>query len=74
MISEITAKTQNQKHYLDSLSTNTITIASGHAGCGKGYCAAYMASKLLREKSIDRIIVTRPYSHLGKDYGAACRS
>lgn len=66
----VEAKTHNQKLYFNSLANNTITIASGHAGCGKGFCAAHEASRLLASKSIEKVIVTRPYSHLGKDYGA----
>lgn len=66
----LTAKTDAQKRYLNSLKVNTISIASGHAGCGKSYVAAYTAAQLLMDKKIEKVIVTRPYQHLGKDYGA----
>lgn len=64
------AKTLTQKQYLRFLKECKISIASGHAGCGKSYCAAYYAAQLLNAGQIDKIYITRPYSHLGKDYGA----
>lgn len=59
-----------QDNYMKSLSNNIISIASGHAGCGKTYCPSYLAAQKLLAKKIDKIILTRPYAHLGKDYGA----
>lgn len=69
-VPEVKPKTEKQREYFDSLRKNIITIASGHAGSGKGFCAAYSGAKLLAEGKIDKIIITRPYAHLGKDYGA----
>lgn len=66
----IKAATAAQAAYLDSLRKNTITIASGHAGSGKGFCAAHSAASLLAQKKVEKIVITRPYAHLGKDYGA----
>ncbi len=64
------AKTEAQKHYLRSLRECQISIASGHAGCGKSFCASYYAADLLNQGKIEKIYITRPYSHLGTDYGA----
>lgn len=64
------AKTDAQKQYLRYLKECKINIASGHSGCGKSFCAAYYAAQLFNAGEIDRIIVTRPYAHLGKDAGA----
>lgn len=64
------AKTEAQKHYMKSLKENIISLAVGHAGCGKSFCAAYYAAQLLNDNQIEKILVTRPYAHLGTDYGA----
>lgn len=64
------AKTDAQKQYLRYLKECKISIASGHAGCGKSFCAAYYAAQMLNAGEIDTIYITRPYQHLGKDYGA----
>lgn len=64
------AKTEAQKRYLHSLRENQISVASGHAGCGKSYCASFYAAQLLNQGKIEKIYITRPYAHLGTDYGA----
>lgn len=69
-VKPLVAKTQAQRDYINSLKLNKISIASGHAGCGKSYCAAYYAAQLLLEDKIEKVYITRPYAHLGKDYGA----
>lgn len=69
-IEALQAKTQAQKAYLKSLKENIITVATGHSGTGKTYCATYRACQLLNSGLIDRILITRPYAHLGKDAGA----
>lgn len=70
VLGPLQAKTDTQRHYIQSLKHNKITVASGHAGCGKSYCATYMAAQLLNSGKIEKIVLTRPYAHLGKDYGA----
>jgi len=69
-IPALQAKTQRQKEYLKSLNENIITVATGHSGVGKTYCATYRACQLLNSGLIDKIIITRPYAHLGKDAGS----
>lgn len=69
-IAPLTAKTATQKQYLHDLATNKIVVASGHAGCGKSFCSSYYAAQLLASGEIEKIYITRPYSHLGNDYGA----
>jgi phosphate starvation-inducible PhoH-like protein len=69
-IPPLEAKSETQKDYLASLNRNQITVARGHSGCGKSYCASYEAARLLLAKEVSSVIVTRPYAHLGKDYGA----
>lgn len=69
-VDPLVAKNDAQRNYMKSLKENIISIASGHAGCGKTYCPSYIAAQMLLGKQIDKIIITRPYAHLGKDYGA----
>ena len=64
------ALTKTQKEYLKSLDQNIITVATGHSGSGKTYCATYKACQMLQSGEIDQIVLTRPYAHLGADYGA----
>jgi phosphate starvation-inducible PhoH-like protein len=64
------AKTEAQEFYIESLNNNIITIATGHAGSGKSYCASYLAAQMLLRNEIEYIVITRPYAHLGTDYGA----
>ena len=66
----LVAKTKAQVDYIKSLETNKISIASGHSGCGKSFVAAYKAAQMLLDGTIERVYITRPYAHLGKDYGA----
>lgn len=66
----LVAKTNAQKNYIQSLKENIISIASGHAGSGKSFCPSYMSAQMLLSGEIEKIFVTRPYAHLGADYGA----
>ncbi len=65
----VKAKTLGQKKYLDSINSNTITIAVGPAGTGKTYLAVAMAVKAFRAKQINRIILTRPAVEAGESLG-----
>ena len=57
----VKAKTSGQQKYIDSISTNTVTLCSGPAGTGKTLCAIGMAMKLYHEdENIHRILITRP--------------
>lgn len=69
-IPPLQAKTEAQKKYIKLLNSCKIVVASGHAGCGKSMVATYIAAQLLSNNSIDKVFITRPYSHLGSDYGA----
>lgn len=63
-------KTEAQKGYINNLKTCKISVASGHSGSGKSFAASYIAAQLLNIGKIDNIYITRPYAHLGNDYGA----
>ena len=65
----IRAKTAGQKKYLDAIAANTITIAVGPAGTGKTYLAVAAAVQAFREKTISRIVLTRPAIEAGEKLG-----
>ena len=61
----IKAKTVGQKQYVDAIKKNTIVFGVGPAGTGKTYLAVAMAVKALRDKQVNRIILTRPAIEAG---------
>lgn len=62
-------KTVAQKKYIDAIRKNTITFGIGPAGTGKTYLAIAMAVRALKDKSIGRIILTRPAVEAGEKLG-----
>ncbi|MBQ7322182.1 MAG: PhoH family protein [Clostridia bacterium] len=65
----IKAKTVGQKRYVDAIKKNTLTFGIGPAGTGKTFLAVAMAVKALREKQVNRIILTRPAIEAGEKLG-----
>ena len=65
----IKPKTIGQKEYVDSISQNTVTIGVGPAGTGKTYLAVAAAVAAFRERTINRIILTRPAVEAGERLG-----
>ena len=62
-------KTVGQKQYIQTIKNNTITIGVGPAGTGKTFLAVAMAVTALRNKKINRIILTRPAVEAGEKLG-----
>ena len=65
----IKAKTIGQQHYMKAILKNTITIGVGPAGTGKTYLAVAAAVAAFREKTVNRIILTRPAVEAGERLG-----
>ena len=65
----IKPKTIGQKEYVDSISQNTVTIGVGPAGTGKTYLAVAAAVSAFRERTVNRIILTRPAVEAGERLG-----
>ncbi len=65
----IKAKTIGQKDYLNAIKNNTITLGIGPAGTGKTYLAVACAVAAFRDKSVNRIILTRPAIEAGEKLG-----
>ena len=66
----IKAKTIGQQRYMKAILKNTITIGVGPAGTGKTYLAVAAAVAAFREKTVNRIILTRPAVEAGERLGA----
>lgn len=65
----IRARTANQKKLVDVSQHHDIVFAVGPAGTGKTYTAVALAVKALKEKTINRIILTRPAVEAGESLG-----
>ena len=62
----ITPKTEGQKQYVDSIRKNTITFGIGPAGTGKTFLAVALAAFYLKNRNVDKIILTRPAVEAGE--------
>lgn len=62
-------KTAGQKAYADAIAANTITFGIGPAGTGKSYLAVALAVQALLDKTVTRIILTRPAVEAGERLG-----
>ena len=65
----IKAQTENQRKMVGLMQTNDMLFAVGPAGTGKTYTAVALAVKSLKEKSVRRIILTRPAVESGEKLG-----
>ncbi len=65
----ISAKTNGQIQMLKAMQTHDLMFAIGPAGSGKTYTAVALAVKALKEKSIEKIILTRPAVDAGEQLG-----
>ena len=65
----IKAKTVGQQEYMKAIAKNTITIGVGPAGTGKTYLAVAAAVAAFRERTVNRIILTRPAVEAGERLG-----
>jgi phosphate starvation-inducible protein PhoH and related proteins len=65
----VAPKTLNQKRYVDSIRTHTVTFGIGPAGTGKTFLAVAMAAAALSRREVNRIILTRPAVEAGERLG-----
>ena len=65
----IRAKTANQKLMAGAIDKNDILFAVGPAGTGKTYTAVALAVRALKNKSVRKIILTRPAVEAGESLG-----
>ncbi len=62
-------KTLGQRMYLETVRKNAVTFGVGPAGTGKTYLAVVMAVAALRNKEVQRLILTRPAVEAGEKLG-----
>ena len=65
----IKTKTPNQLKLLNSINKNDVIFAIGPAGTGKTYTSIAMAVNALKEKKVNKIILTRPAVEAGENLG-----
>ncbi|MFQ6070241.1 MAG: PhoH family protein [Candidatus Aminicenantales bacterium] len=65
----VTPKSLNQQEYIKAIKTFDLVFGIGPAGTGKTYLAMAMALSFLQEKSVNRIILTRPAVEAGEKLG-----
>lgn len=66
---QVRPKTLGQKVYLSAIKQNEITFGIGPAGTGKTYLAVAMAVSALKNKTVEKIILTRPAVEAGEKLG-----
>ena len=66
---QVRPKTLGQKVYLSVIKQNEITFGIGPAGTGKTYLAVAMAVSALKNKTVEKIILTRPAVEAGEKLG-----
>ncbi|WP_350342488.1 PhoH family protein [Proteinivorax tanatarense] len=65
----IKPKTSGQQKYIKAIKENEITFGIGPAGTGKTFLAIACAVKALKQKDVQRIILTRPAIEAGESLG-----
>ncbi len=65
----IKPKTLGQKNYVDSIRQKLITFGIGPAGTGKTYLAVALAAYYLKNREVERIVLTRPAVEAGEKLG-----
>jgi len=65
----VRARTDNQQQMVTESEKNDMLFAIGPAGTGKTYTAVALAVRALKEKSVRKIILTRPAVEAGENLG-----
>ncbi len=62
-------RTLRQKAYVQAMERNDLTLALGPAGTGKTFLATVLAVRMLQERRVERLILTRPAVEAGERLG-----
>jgi phosphate starvation-inducible PhoH-like protein len=65
----IRPKTVNQQKLVELVGTNDLVFALGPAGTGKTYISVALAVKALKNKTVKKIIISRPAVEAGENLG-----
>lgn len=66
---QVTPKSLNQRRYIEAIRKNDVVFGIGPGGTGKTFLAVAMAITCLFEKSVSRIVLTRPAVEAGEKLG-----
>jgi phosphate starvation-inducible protein PhoH and related proteins len=66
---QVTARSVNQRRYIEAIEKNDIVFGIGVAGTGKTYLAVAMAVQALMQKRVNRIVLARPAVEAGEKLG-----
>ena len=62
-------RTLRQKTYVEAMERHDLTIALGPAGTGKTFLATVQAVRMLTERKVERLVLTRPAVEAGERLG-----
>jgi len=65
----VTPKSLTQQEFIQAIKTHDLVFGIGPAGTGKTYLAMAMALSFLQNKTVSRIILTRPAVEAGEKLG-----
>ena len=66
---QVRCRTLGQHAYVTDMKNHTLTFAIGPAGTGKTYLAMAMAVSALKNRQVERIVLTRPAVEAGEKLG-----
>lgn len=66
---QVTARSANQRRYIDAIEKNDLVFGIGPAGTGKTYLAVALAVQALWQKNVNRIVLARPAVEAGEKLG-----
>jgi phosphate starvation-inducible PhoH-like protein len=62
-------RTLKQKAYVEAIAGHDLTLAIGPAGTGKTFLATIQAVRMLQERKVERLVLTRPAVEAGERLG-----
>lgn len=66
---QVTARSANQRRYIEAIEKNDLVLGIGPAGTGKTYLAVALAVQALWQKNVNRIVLARPAVEAGEKLG-----
>ena len=66
---QLRPRTRRQKQDVDAMERHDLTLALGPAGTGKTFLAAVLAVRMLTERRVERLVLTRPAVEAGERLG-----
>jgi phosphate starvation-inducible PhoH-like protein len=66
---QVTARSVNQRRYIEAIEKHDIVFGIGVAGTGKTYLAVALAVQALMQKRVNRIVLARPAVEAGEKLG-----